>query len=67
MTDLEQIYARTFSGASGKRVLEHLRKITIERALGPDADDAHLRFIEGQRSLVHQIESLVLRGRGGAQ
>ena len=42
MTDLEQIYARTFSGTSGKRVLEHLRKITIERALGPDADDAHL-------------------------
>ncbi|MBR5625525.1 MAG: hypothetical protein IKW67_01980 [Alphaproteobacteria bacterium] len=64
MIDIEQSYARTFGTASGKRVLEHLRQITIERALGPDVSDSQLRFVEGQRSLIHQIESLVSRGRG---
>ena len=64
MTDIEQAYAKTFSGASGQRVLTHLRQITIERALGANATESELRSLESQRMLVHQIETLVSRGRG---
>ncbi len=64
MTDLELSYARTFSTPHGVRVLEHLRKITIERVLSVHATDAELRALESQRFLVHQIETLISRGRG---
>lgn len=63
MKDLEQNYTRTFSTSAGAAVLRHLRKITIERVLGPDATDAQLRGLEAQRSLVHQIESMIERGK----
>lgn len=61
--DVEKSYARTFGGAEGARVLAHLRGITIERFLGPNAPEAQLRALEGQRALVHQIENLIERGR----
>ena len=64
MTDLELSYARTCSTPHGVRVLEHLRKITIERVLSVHATDAEMRSLESQRFLVHQIETLVSRGRG---
>jgi len=64
MTDIEKAYARAFSGAEGMRVLAHLRSITVERFLGPDATDAALRALEGQRALVKQIEGLIERGKG---
>lgn len=63
MKDIEQNYARTFSTAAGITVLKHLRKITIERVLGPDATDAQLRGLEAQRALVHQIEIMIERGK----
>lgn len=63
MKDTEINYARTFATTSGKEVLKHLRKITIERVLGPNATDAELRSLEAQRSLVHQIENLIERGK----
>jgi hypothetical protein len=64
MTDIEQAYAKTFSGASGQCVLTHLRHITIERVLGTNATESELRSLESQRMLVHQIETFVSRGRG---
>ncbi len=64
MTDIELAYTKIFSGVLGQRVLAHLRQITIERALGPNATDSELRSLEAQRLLVHQIETLVSRGRG---
>jgi hypothetical protein len=64
MTDIEFAYAKTFSGASGQRVLAHLRQITIERVLGANATESELRSLESQRMLVHQIETQVSRGRG---
>ena len=64
MTDIELAYAKTFSGASGQRVLAHLRQITIERVLGTNATESELRSLESQRMLVHQIETQVSRGRG---
>lgn len=60
---IEHDYTRTFCNPSGARVLGHLRKITIERVLGPSATDAELRGLEAQRSLIHQIENLIERGK----
>ena len=63
MTDLEKNYVRAFNTPSGRIVLEHLRKITVERTLGPNATDAELRWLESQRALYHQIERLSLGGK----
>ena len=62
MERTEHAFARAFSGDAGRVVLGHLRKMTIERTLGPNASDSELRWAEAQRALVHQIETLVLRG-----
>ena len=67
MKDIELAYAKTFAGPSGAIVISHLRRITIERVLGPNATDAELRSLEGARALVHQIENLILRGRENAK
>ena len=58
MTDLEKNFVRAFTTPSGRVVLDHLRKITVERTLGPNATDAELRWCEAQRALFHQIERL---------
>ena len=63
MKELEQNYARTFSTAAGVAVLKHLRKITVERVLGPNSTDSELRGLEAQRALVHQIEMMIQRGK----
>ncbi len=63
MKEIELNYARCFGTAAGAAVLAHLRRITIERALGPDATDAQLRGLEAQRTLVHQIENMIERGK----
>ncbi len=60
--EIEKNYTRCFCTTAGAEVLRHLREITIERFLGPNATDAELRALEGQRALVHQIETLVKRG-----
>ena len=57
-------FARCFSGPDGARVLGVLRAMTVERVLGPDASDAALRHLEGQRALVATILALAARGRG---
>jgi len=62
MKDIEINFARCFGTAAGTQVLNHLRKITVERALGANATDAELRFLEGQRALVHTIINLAKRG-----
>lgn len=67
MERTEIAYARTFGCESGRVVLEHLRKITIERVLGANASEPELRSIEAQRALVHQIENLILRGQKNAE
>lgn len=58
-------FARCFSSPDGARVLATLSAMTLERALGPDASDAALRQLEGQRRLVLTIRALVNRGRDG--
>ncbi len=62
-TDLSRAYARCFAGPEGARVLADLESLTLGRVLGPEAGDAALRHLEGQRALVLRIRSLVARGR----
>ncbi|MBF0167685.1 MAG: hypothetical protein HQL45_08635 [Alphaproteobacteria bacterium] len=63
--ELAPVFARLFRDADGVRALEHLKAVTLERHLGPEASDAQLRHLEGQRHLVNHILSLVRRGREG--
>jgi hypothetical protein len=63
MTQIAKNYARTFAGTSGAMVLQHLRRITVERIMGSNASDAELRWAEAQRALVRQIESLIAQGK----
>ena len=63
MNEIEKHYARVFNSNDVCAVLAHLRKITIERVLGPNATEAELRGLEAQRALVHQIEQLSERGK----
>jgi PhoPQ-activated pathogenicity-related protein len=41
-----------FKTPNGKQVLQYLRSITIETVQGPNATDAELRHLEGQRYIV---------------
>jgi hypothetical protein len=63
--DMAPLFARLFRGADGERALAWLRGRTIERRLSPEATEASLRWLEGQRFLVALIEALVRRGRDG--
>ncbi len=63
--DLPGIAARCFRGADGRQLLKYLRDMTLERTLGPGADDATLRHLEGQRQLVQHLTALIDRGRLG--
>ncbi len=57
-------FARCFAGPDGAQVLGTLKAMTLERTLGPDASDAALRDLEGQRRLVTLILALTARGQG---
>ncbi len=63
--ELGLIAARCFQGGDGRRLIQYLRTITLDRALGPDADASHLRHLEGQRQLVQHLIALIERGRTG--
>jgi hypothetical protein len=63
--ELARAFARSFGSPEGEAALRHLTDLTLRRALGPDAGDAHLRHLEGQRQLVAYIHALIARGRAG--
>ena len=65
LSDTEKCFARCFAGKDGEEVVSWLRQMTMARALGPEARDAELRHLEGQRYLVAQICALIARGRAG--
>ena len=52
-----------FKTPTGKAVLKYLRSITIESVQGPNASDAELRHLEGQRYLVGVIERRISHGQ----
>ena len=56
-------FARLFARPEAKTVIQYLKRMTQERALGPDATDNELRFLEGQRALVKQMLSLMKQGQ----
>jgi hypothetical protein len=58
-------FARCFSGRDGRIALDHLSRITFERLAGPEASEAQLRDLEGQRRLAAAVFALVRRGRAG--
>lgn len=64
--ELRVAYARCFAGVDGKKVIDHLRSLTLERTLGPDASAQMLRHMEGQRQLVVYILAQSERGRLGS-
>lgn len=57
-------FARTFQSADGQTVLHHLTALTLGRHLGPNASDAMLRYLEGQRQLVAYLTAMIERGGG---
>lgn len=65
-TAIATAFARCFATADGQRVLDHLRRQTRNRTLGPDAPDTALRHLEGQRALFSHILTLIDRGGGGS-
>lgn len=64
--DLSKCYANCFNSDSGKKVLEHLKKCTIEQPTwipGEGETGVHMAFVrEGQntivRSIIDRIESI---------
>jgi predicted protein tyrosine phosphatase len=60
-----RLAARCFRGADGAALMAYLKALTLDRALGPDANDAALRHLEGQRHLVHHLIHLIDLGRAG--
>lgn len=63
LREVEIAFARCFARREGTVALAYLRRTTLERALGPDASEAALRHLEGQRQLVARIAALIERGR----
>lgn len=61
--ELCRAFARCFSSADGRLVLETLERLMLNRRLAPDASDAELRHLEGQRFAVAYIATMAARGR----
>ncbi len=59
---LAKAFSRCFSGVDGELVMNHLRGLTLDRALGAQVDPQALRHLEGQRQLVLYITTLIDRG-----
>ncbi|MCF3628141.1 hypothetical protein RJ527_08700 [Thalassospiraceae bacterium LMO-SO8] len=60
-----RLAARCFRSTDGAALLSYLKALTLDRALGPDATDATLRHLEGQRHLVRHLSHLIDLGRAG--
>ena len=60
--DLDFQFQRCFTSEAGKKVLEHLRSITIEQpAWVPGAEPSYGYAREGQNSIVREIEQRMRR------
>lgn len=64
---VEKAFARVFSTDDGQVILSHLQSMTFQRALGPDATDTQLRYLEGQRAMIATIMRLIRSGRDGGK
>jgi len=61
--DIERSFSRVFSTEEGKKVLAWLQVMTFQRVSGVSTPDDHLRYMEGQRSLVASILRMIDRGK----
>lgn len=55
--EISQAFNKCFVTKEGRIVLSFLKRITLERYLGPDSTIDELRHLEGQRNLVGYIFS----------
>lgn len=62
--DAPRIFARVFGADDGQKVLSYLRATINARAAGPEASEAMLRYMDGQRALLQTIQGLADQGRG---
>ena len=56
--EIRQAFIRCFTSREGQIALSFLKKITLNRFLGPHSTADELRYLEGQRQLVAQIINL---------
>lgn len=61
--NVESCFTRCFATEDGRKVLAYLQSMTFDRALGPDASDNELRYMEGQRAMIASILRYIDRGR----
>ena len=61
--ELCRSFARCFKNADGDLVIRHLKRVFLDRRLAATATDAELRHVEGQRSAIAHVISMVERGR----
>lgn len=61
--ELCRAFARCVSGADGEMVMSHLERVMLHRRLPPQASDAELRHLEGQRYAIAYIAAMAARGR----
>jgi hypothetical protein len=55
-------FARCFAGPDGEQVLAHLRRLILERRLAPNATNAELWHLEGQRGAIAYVLGMIERG-----
>ena len=55
-------FARCFAGSDGHQVLDHLKRLILDRRLAPSATDAELWHLEGQRSAIAYVLGMIERG-----
>ena len=55
-------FARCFAGPDGQQVLAHLRRLILDRRLGPSATNAELWYLEGQRGAIAYVLGMIERG-----
>lgn len=55
--EISMAFIKCFTTKEGRIVLSFLKRITLERYLGPDCTSDELRHLEGQRNLVGYIFS----------
>ena len=56
--EIKKTFAKCFNTKEGQVTLSFLKRITLERYLGPNSTTEELRHLEGQRHLVSYIISL---------
>lgn len=61
--DIAPSFLRCFSTEDGEKVLAWLHSSFTCNALGPEASNEMLRFREGQRQLILQIERLIAQAK----